>query len=188
MTYRVFVKFSVMVLSVAALTACSHANKTSRASASPYANKVTDAAEQAAQTYAMNGGVPYGQSPKRKPDGELVNALKAPTNQTYYFDFNSNTLHDADYQALTVQAIYLANHPKAKVRLEGNADNRGSREYNIALGWRRDQSVETLLEQQGVSAKQIDKVSYGKERPAVFGNNAYAWKLNRRVNLMYEAY
>ncbi len=185
MKLSVFAKQALLAISVLGLAACSHDK--AKQSASPY-GKSANAAEQGAQAYAANMNAQYGKKARRKSDGELINALKAPMNQTYYFDFNSNNVHDSDYQALTVQAIYLANHPNAKVRLEGNADNRGSREYNIALGWRRDQSVEALLEQQGVLKKQIDKMSYGKERPAVFGNNEYAWKLNRRVNLIYEAY
>ena len=88
--------------------------------------------------------------------------------------------------ALMLQANYLVANPKATVRLEGNTDERGSREYNIGLGWRRDQSVARLLEQQGVSPDQIKMVSYGKERPVAFGHNEAAWKLNRTVNLVYE--
>lgn len=119
--------------------------------------------------------------------GETVNSLKAPSNQTYYFDFDSNTVRQSDYQAIAVQAKYLASHPNAKIRLEGNTDARGSREYNIGLGWRRDQAVAKVLEQQGAAPSQIDMVSYGKERPAVVGDDEKAYHLNRRVNLVYEA-
>ena len=87
-----------------------------------------------------------------------------------------------------MQANYLASHPNAKIRLEGNTDDRGTQEYNIGLGWRRDQSVARILQQQGVSPKQIQMVSYGKLRPAVPGENEKAWGLNRRVNMVYKAY
>ena len=96
-------------------------------------------------------------------------------------------MRSQDLRALRIQANFLASHPNAKIRLEGNTDNRGSREYNIGLGWRRDQSVARILEQQGVRSTQIQMVSYGKERPAVDGNNERVWSLNRRVNFIYKA-
>lgn len=133
------------------------------------------------QTYGMNSGNGYGEN-----NGFHVNSLKAPSNQTYYFDLNSSDVHQSDMKALLIQSNYIAAHSGAKVRLEGNTDNRGSREYNIGLGWRRDQSVARVMEQQGVNAKQIQMVSYGKENPAVPGNNEHAWALNRRVNFIYK--
>lgn len=139
----------------------------------------------AAQTYGMNNQNGYQSS--TDADGKIINSMTAPSDQTYYFDFDSNNVNTSDYAALNVQANYLASHPGAKVRLEGNTDNRGSREYNIGLGWRRDQAVARLMEQQGVRPKQIDMVSYGKERPAVSGDNEHDWQLNRRVHLVYEA-
>lgn len=125
---------------------------------------------------------------KRVSERSIINSLVAPTNQTYYFDCDNVELHPMDLKAILVQSNYLAIHPTAKVCLEGNTDNRGSREYNIGLGWRQDQAVAHILEQEGVSPNQIYLVSYGKERPAVMGNNEDIWRLNRRVNLIYEAY
>ena len=118
--------------------------------------------------------------------GFKVNSLKAPSNQTYYFAFNSSDVRQQDMKALLIQAGYIATHPGASVRLEGNTDSRGSREYNIGLGWRRDQSVVRILEQQGVRPKQIQMVSYGKENPAVPGDNEHAWALDRRVDFNYK--
>ncbi len=142
----------------------------------------------AAQTYGVNGQSGYEGQTKYDSSGRVINPLVAPANQTYYFDFDSNEIQASDMNAIHIQANYLATHPKAKVRLEGNTDNRGSREYNVGLGWRRDQALARIFEQQGVLPKQIDMVSYGKEHPAVDGNNEHAWSLNRRVNLVYEAY
>lgn len=126
-------------------------------------------------------------SVKKTAAGFVVNSLDAPSNQTYYFTFDGANMQQTDYAALNRQARYLASHPNAKVRLEGNADNRGSREYNIGLGWRRDQAVARMLEQQGVRPSQIAMVSYGKERPVMLGDSDHAFSLNRRVNLIYEA-
>jgi peptidoglycan-associated lipoprotein len=119
-------------------------------------------------------------------DGFKVNSLKAPSNQTYYFALNDSDVRQSDMKALTIQSNYIAAHSGAKVRLEGNTDDRGSREYNIGLGWRRDQSVARAMEQQGVKASQIQMVSYGKENPAVSGDNQHAWALNRRVDFIYK--
>ena len=118
--------------------------------------------------------------------GRVINPLTAPANQTYYFSFDNSKMLAEDMKALLIQTDYLVGHPNVKVRLEGNADARGSREYNIGLGWRRDQTVARIMEQQGVNPNQIDMVSFGKEKPAAMGNNEQAWSLNRRVELVYE--
>ena len=116
-----------------------------------------------------------------------VNSMTAPSNQVYYFQFDQASMQPSDMAALNVQARYISTHPSAHVRLEGNTDDRGSREYNVGLGWRRAQTVAQALEQQGVSPKQIAMVSYGKEHPAVTRENEQAWTLNRRVELIYES-
>lgn len=139
-----------------------------------------------AQSYGAQQNAGYTGGVKRNEYGQIVNPMTAPTNQTYYFDYDSNALNSSDNQAVNIQADYLAAHPKAKIRLEGNTDNRGSREYNVGLGWRRDQSVAKVLEQHGVSADQIEMVSYGKEHPVANGNDENAWRLNRRVELVYK--
>jgi len=165
----------ILGLSALALVACSTKK-------GPNGVPVTSrGSDDSAQAYAMQGGSAY-----RSGRGFYKNAMKAPSNQIYYFAFNSSNLRPQDMRALTIQANYLAAHPSARVRLEGNTDNRGSREYNVALGWRRDQAVARVMEQQGVRPRQIQMVSYGKERPAVSGNNDRAWALNRRVNFIYK--
>jgi peptidoglycan-associated lipoprotein len=79
----------------------------------------------------------------------------------------------------------LSAKPDLSVRLEGHADERGSREYNIGLGERRAQAVRQVLMLQGVPATQITTVSYGEERPAVAGSSEEAWERNRRVEIVY---
>lgn len=183
--------FSVaIVASGLLLTACQHSQTQQPDLSNLNSVQPSQQQEPNAQTYAANDNAQYQQNAQQqKLDGIYpVNSRQAPADQTYYFAFDSNQLMSAELAAMQVQARYLATHPRAKIRLEGNTDNRGSREYNVALGWRRDQSVEAYLEQQGVSPKQIEMVSYGKERPAVQGNNQQAWALNRRVQLKYKAY
>ena len=110
----------------------------------------------------------------------------AGADQTYYFGFDGSQLDPKSMASLQAQADYLIQNPGARVRLEGNTDERGSREYNIGLGWRRDQAVKHILLQAGVVEKQVLEVSYGKERPAVFAHNEAAYAKNRRVNMIYE--
>jgi peptidoglycan-associated lipoprotein len=106
-------------------------------------------------------------------------------NKTIYFDFDSSEVK-ADYNALiAAHARYLASNPSTRVRLEGNTDERGSREYNIGLGERRSQSVHRALTLQGVTDTQITTVSYGEERPAITGHTEEAWARNRRVDIVY---
>jgi len=100
----------------------------------------------------------------------------------FYFDFDQSVLSGATRAALDAQAAALrgGNGP---VRLEGHADERGSREYNLALGERRAKAVADYLAIQGVSRSRIDIVSYGEERPVALGSDESAWAQNRRVEL-----
>ncbi len=105
--------------------------------------------------------------------------------RTIYFDFDSSEIK-SDYTALiAAHARYLAANASVRVRLEGNTDERGSREYNIGLGERRAQAVRQALMLQGVADSQITTVSYGEERPAVTGHSEAAWSKNRRVDIVY---
>ncbi len=106
-------------------------------------------------------------------------------NQKYYFDFNSNTVHQEYYPSIGVQAKHLSTNPGAKVRLEGNTDIRGSREYNMALGWRRAKAVKSVLLQDGVSPHQITTFSWGAEKPVATGTDEISYAKNRRVDLLY---
>jgi peptidoglycan-associated lipoprotein len=102
-----------------------------------------------------------------------------------YFDFDSAVIKGQGVDVVAAHAKYLAANPQARVRLEGNTDERGSREYNIGLGDRRAQSVRRAMLLQGVSEGQITTVSYGEERPADPGHDEAAWAKNRRVEIVY---
>jgi peptidoglycan-associated lipoprotein len=115
-----------------------------------------------------------------------ANKLLAPYDQVYYFDFDKYDVHQEDIASIRVQSDYLIAHPNARIRIEGNTDERGSREYNITLGWRRAKAVAAVIKQEGVSPKQIVTLSYGKEKPVAFGHDEDSYRLNRRVNLVYE--
>ena len=102
-----------------------------------------------------------------------------------YFDFDQSELRTEYADVLQGHAGNLANDGRTQIRLEGHADERGSREYNIGLGERRSQSVRRLLLLQGASPGQISTVSFGEERPAAFGSDEEAYQLNRRVEIKY---
>ena len=104
-----------------------------------------------------------------------------------YFSFDASTVPSAAFGTLRAHAKYLKSHSNAKVRLEGNTDERGTREYNVALGERRANAVAQFLRVQGVSAAQIEVVSYGEEKPAAAGHDDMSWAKNRRVVINYLA-
>ena len=109
--------------------------------------------------------------------GELTNVI--------YFDFDSAEVRADFTDVVARHALVLANDSSIRVRLEGHADERGSREYNIGLGERRSQSVRRMLMIQGASAAQISTVSFGEERPVALGSDEDSWAQNRRVEIKY---
>jgi len=109
----------------------------------------------------------------------------ALANRTIYFEFDSANLTDESLDVLEVHGSFIADNGNVHVRLEGHADERGSREYNIGLGDRRAQSVRRVLLVQGASSDQIETVSYGEEQPVASGHDEESWAKNRRVELIY---
>ena len=117
-------------------------------------------------------------------------AINDPENvlsiKTIYFDFDSSEISEEDVEVIKHHGKYLALNSDASLRLEGHTDERGTREYNIALADRRAQSVKKLLLFQGASSSQVTIISYGEEKPAALGHDEASWKLNRRAELVYE--
>jgi len=122
-------------------------------------------------------------------------ALPAPTataavpdydlsTRAVYFELDSSDISTAGQGVIANFGKYLVKNPSAKVRLEGHTDERGSAEYNVALGERRAQSVSRELKALGVADGQLSVLSYGEERPAVSGSSEESWALNRRVELV----
>ncbi len=103
----------------------------------------------------------------------------------FYFDFDKYQLKAEAVEALRGHAKYLVANPSAKVVLAGHADERGTREYNMALGERRAKAAARVLTVNGVSSSQIEVISYGEEKPAVIGHNESSWAQNRRTELTY---
>ena len=104
-----------------------------------------------------------------------------------HFDYDSSDLSNDDYRTLQAHAQFLMANANSKIALTGHTDERGTREYNMALGERRAKAVQSYLITNGVNPGQLEAVSYGKEMPVNLGHNEAAWKENRRVELNYEA-
>lgn len=108
----------------------------------------------------------------------------AQSGNVVYFDYNSAEIRDDSIPLIMAAAESLSSNPAAQLRLEGHADERGTREYNLALGEQRAQSVRDLIMLQGVSGNQLDIISYGEEKPAVVGSGEQSWQQNRRVEII----
>ena len=104
-----------------------------------------------------------------------------------YFDFDQDVLRPEFQAAMACHAKYLRDRPTSRMTLEGNADERGSREYNLGLGERRGNAVSSALQANGGSGSQITVVSYGEERPTCNASTEDCWAKNRRVEIIYNA-
>jgi peptidoglycan-associated lipoprotein len=122
-------------------------------------------------------------TPQVDPVMELETKLRQ--SRVVYFDFDQSTIRPEFVDILSAHAAYLSRNTSVTVRLEGHADERGTPEYNIALGERRAKAIADFLISSGVSGSQLEVISYGEERPAALGHNATAWDKNRRVEVKY---
>jgi peptidoglycan-associated lipoprotein len=124
---------------------------------------------------------------RRNDMGVAIDEFGVPTQTVFYFNFNQASLNADDLDALASHGQYIASTDSAVIRLEGHTDERGTREYNIALGENRAKAVERILQLQGVKASQISILSLGEEQPADPGHSDSSWEQNRRVELIYES-
>lgn len=108
-----------------------------------------------------------------------------PEVRSMYFPFDVDAVQDADRAAIQAHGAYLGKNKDVKVRVAGNCDERGSSEYNLALGQRRANNVKKLLVLSGAQASQIETVSFGKEKPRCAEHNEACWSQNRRADIVY---
>lgn len=164
-------KMGIMVITLSALVACrssGDAEEASTATASP--------APAPAQTSSSSSSSQLSQ--------EEIRAQNALRQTVFYFDFDIAEFKAEDRSTLTYHARDLAANPNKRIRLEGHADERGTREYNLALGERRANGILNYLIVNGASRSQIEVVSYGEERPAQTGQTEQAYSRNRRVEVV----
>ena len=124
--------------------------------------------------------------PRVDRDGNPVDvATGRPLGRTFYFEFDQARLSERDLRVLAMHAEYLRDFRNRSVLIEGHCDERGTREYNLALGERRAQAVQQYLSSAGVRSSQIEIVSYGEERPVDPGDTESAYAKNRRAEMVY---
>ncbi len=113
----------------------------------------------------------------------------AKSTDRVYFDYDQYNLDDSDRRSLATQITWLKQFPSTRVEVQGHADERGTRDYNIALGERRAQAVSQYLQQQGIAATRIQTISFGKDKPMDPGHDEAAWARNRNAysNIIVEA-
>ena len=124
-------------------------------------------------------GTPTPTGPVPGTQAHFAQAMQG--RDTIYFDTDKFDIDAEDQQALRQQAQYLQQYPNVRATVEGHADERGTREYNLALGERRANAAKNYLVSLGVPANRVTTVSYGKERPVALGSNESAWAQNRRA-------
>ncbi|MEK2604218.1 peptidoglycan-associated lipoprotein Pal [Burkholderia arboris] len=116
---------------------------------------------------------------------DLDNPNSPLAKRSIYFDFDQYSVKPEFQSLLQAHADYLRSHPSRRVLIQGNTDERGTSEYNLALGQRRSQAVYSALQTLGVPATQMEAVSLGKEKPVALGHDEDAWAQNRRADLVY---
>ena len=117
--------------------------------------------------------------PLNDPNGELAQ-------RSVYFDFDSYVVKSEYQSVVDAHARYLNSHGNRKVIIQGNTDDRGGSEYNLALGQKRAEAVRKAMSLMGVPDSQMEAVSFGKEKPKALGNNEAAWAENRRADIVYQ--
>jgi len=176
-----------LTLGAVLMSACSSTGDVNEGAASSEPTAVEQqVAEQGqeAQTQAVEAGAVAGQQLEAQAN-EAQQALLELT--VFYFDFDQSSLKEESKDALKAHAAYLAANPSARVVLEGHADERGTVEYNLALGERRAMAVRRFLMANNAQAGQLQVVSFGEERPAVVAHDNAAYAKNRRVEVKYQS-
>ena len=175
MNTSTLIKLATVSAAVAALAACAPKPKVEPA---------------VPTTPTVPTGPQYPTAPTGPVEGGNVGAPMPGSEQDFvvnvgdrvYFDLDSYRIQPSAFARLDAQAAWLSRYPQVTIRIEGNADERGTREYNLALGARRAEAVRTYLIQRGVPAGRIDTISFGKERPIAEGSSEQSWAQNRNAH------
>jgi len=135
-----------------------------------------------AQTESNTAGTGMTGTPSQSgPIGGTQEDLVANVGDRVFFDFNSSSIRDDAQTTLGKQAAWLAKYPSVTLQIAGNCDDRGTEEYNLALGNRRAHAAKEYLVAKGVSASRLTTISYGKDRPTALGDDEQAWAQNRNA-------
>ena len=182
-------KLLMSVLLVSLLAACASDKPAEVAPVAPAASAESEAeaakAAQEAQAAKDAQAAQAAQAAAATADA-LDDASSILAKRSAFFDFDKSAVKAEDQPAVQAHGQYLAGHADRKVVVEGNADERGSSEYNLALGNRRAESVKKMLIVSGAKAGQVSTASFGEEKPRATGHNEAAWSQNRRADIVYK--
>ena len=190
---RISLPIACVVLPAVFLTGCETLDSDDSASGTGVviedrSTQAGDAADQAAAKAADEAATASGARVGATFEGHPLDNPQSPlANRIIYFEYDSSSIRSSDRAVIQAHAEYMGANPGANIVLEGHTDERGSREYNIALGEQRARAVRQLLLFQGAATTQIQTVSYGEERPAAIGHNEDNWQQNRRVEILYKS-
>jgi len=129
----------------------------------------------------MDTQAPQAPAPAGPAPGSQADFVASITSDTIHFDTDKSDIDDQDKQILQSQAQWLAKYPGKRITIEGHCDERGTREYNLALGERRANATKNFLAGLGVDPSRMSTMSYGKERPIAMGSDEQSWAQNRRA-------
>ena len=180
-------KSFIIALPVVTMMACSSGPSEEELAAerNRLAQEQAQAEQEAREAEAKRVEAEAAQRMKRAQEMVKQEMEALQNEQVVYFDFDRASIKPEFQRLLDKHAAFLVKNPSIKVTIEGHTDSRGTPEYNIALGERRAQAVQTYLMNSGVSSNQISVVSYGEEKPAVMGSTEYAFAQNRRGVVVY---
>lgn len=174
---RTFSSFAIVLSAAMLLAACSSTKLDDKNA--PVENRAaTGSTGNAADPRAVNT-VNTGSDPLNDPQGIL-------SKRSVYFDYDSYSVKEEFRSVVEAHAKYLNSHKDRKVIIQGNTDDRGGTEYNLALGQKRAEAVRKALVLLGVSEAQVEAVSFGKEKPKALGSDEAAWAENRRADIAYQ--
>lgn len=173
-----FLKYASAMVIVAGLAGCGGSTTTTPSEDSSVSSTETSTDTTTTAETVAPSGIEFERGDHNNPASMLATKI-------VYFDFDQAEIRGDAREIIEAHGRYLAQFPDIQVRLEGHADERGTREYNIGLGERRAIAVQRLLLLQGVTNTQVNTVSYGEEVPAALGQSESAWSQNRRVEFVY---
>lgn len=174
----------VMVLGACSTTSTTEADTNKVSPIAPVAAMSPSSSAQASPARPMTGV----STPASQP-GKTADPLKDPANslsrRSVYFDFDKSLVRNADRPLLEAHAKYLRDHSTAQLTIQGNTDERGSREYNLALGQLRAEATKRLMTLLGAAGRQVETVSFGEEKPRCTTSDESCWAQDRRADLVY---
>lgn len=166
--------FLALAIAAAALAGCSDSGSKQSASTMPASSESSGISTSGTENGAVGNGAALG-----------ANAVDL-SQHSVYFDYDKSEIKPQYQSVIDNWSKYLLANPTAKVQLQGNTDERGSREYNVALGERRADSVASAMKAEGVAGSQISVISYGEERPVCTQSDESCWQQNRRTDIVQQ--